>query len=156
MEFILNGKKVAFNGDADTPLLWVIRESFQLTGAKFGCGVGACGACTVHVDGEAVRSCCYPLKLAENRHVVTIEGLGAEQRHPVQQAWIDEDVPQCGYCQPGMIMAVSALLAQSPPPDSEVVYQKISNICRCATYHRIKKAIDRVCATTKSPGKEQA
>jgi Aerobic-type carbon monoxide dehydrogenase, small subunit CoxS/CutS homologs len=145
MEFILNGKKVAFNGDADTPLLWVIRESFHLTGAKFGCGVGACGACTVHVDGEAVRSCSYPLKLVENRNVVTIEGLGAEQRHPVQQAWIDEDVPQCGYCQPGMIMTVSALMAQNTRPTSDVIYQQISNICRCATYHRIKKAVDKLC-----------
>jgi isoquinoline 1-oxidoreductase alpha subunit len=144
MKFILNGNAVNFEGETDTPLLWVIREHFRLTGSKFGCGIGACGACTVQVDGKAVRSCCYPLRLVEGCHVVTIEGLGAERRHPVQQAWIDEDVPQCGYCQSGMIMAVSAALAQKPRPTEQQLIRQISNLCRCATYHRIRAAVKRL------------
>nr|WP_246020011.1 (2Fe-2S)-binding protein [Limnobaculum zhutongyuii] len=116
MKFILNGKPVTFDGEPDTPLLWVLREDQQLTGTKFGCGVGACGACTVHVDGEAVRSCCYPLLLVEGRSVTTIEGLSPDRSHPVQKAWIKEEVPQCGYCQSGMIMAVSAVMARKPLP----------------------------------------
>lgn len=144
MKFFLNGTPVEFTGESDTPLLWVIREHFQLTGTKFGCGIGACGACTVHVAGQAIRSCCYPLKLVEGKQVVTIEGLGAEQLHPVQQAWIDEDVPQCGYCQSGMIMTVSAEMASAQPKDADQLCKKVSNICRCATYCRIRKAIDRL------------
>ncbi|WP_140918636.1 (2Fe-2S)-binding protein [Limnobaculum xujianqingii] len=144
MKFILNGKPVTFDGEPDTPLLWVLREDQQLTGTKFGCGIGACGACTVHVDGEAVRSCCYPLLLVEGRHVTTIEGLSPDRSHPVQKAWIKEEVPQCGYCQSGMIMAVSAVMARKPLPPEPQVYKEITNICRCATYHRIRLAIHRL------------
>ncbi|BDH46362.1 isoquinoline 1-oxidoreductase subunit alpha [Salmonella enterica subsp. enterica serovar Choleraesuis] len=144
MKFILNKQPVEFTGEADTPLLWAIRDGFKLTGTKFGCGIGACGACTVHVDGKPVRSCSYPLKLVENRHVTTIEGLGASQRHPVQQAWIDADVPQCGYCQSGMIMTVSAVLAQKPLPSEQQLFRQVTNLCRCATYHRIRIALKRL------------
>ncbi len=144
MKFNLNGREVEFDGEPDTPLLWVIREHFKLTGTKFGCGIGACGACTVHVDGQAVRSCCYPLQLVVNRKVTTIEGLSADRSHPVQQAWIAEDVPQCGYCQSGMIMAVSALLAANPHPSDRQIDDGLTNLCRCATYHRIRLAVHRV------------
>lgn len=144
MKFNLNGHEVEFDGEPDTPLLWVIREHFKLTGTKFGCGIGACGACTVHVDGQAVRSCCYPLQLVVNRKVTTIEGLSADRSHPVQQAWIAEDVPQCGYCQSGMIMAVSALLAVNPHPSDRQIDDGLTNLCRCATYHRIRSAVHRV------------
>ncbi|CAI1567716.1 (2Fe-2S)-binding protein [Serratia proteamaculans] len=144
MKFNLNGREVEFDGEPDTPLLWVIREHFKLTGTKFGCGIGACGACTVHVDGQAVRSCCYPLQLVVNRKVTTIEGLSADRSHPVQQAWIAEDVPQCGYCQSGMIMAVSALLAANPHPSDRQIDDGLTNLCRCATYHRIRSAVHRV------------
>lgn len=154
MEFILNGKPVNFDGESDTPLLWVIREYFGLTGTKFSCGIGACGACTVHVDGAAVRSCSYPLKLVEGRRVTTIEGLAENRRHPVQQAWIDEDVPQCGYCQSGMIMSVSAVLAQHPRPDEQQIFRQITNLCRCATYHRIKAAIHRAAQTMPEQGRD--
>ncbi|MGP2851798.1 (2Fe-2S)-binding protein [Serratia bockelmannii] len=143
MKFNLNGQAVEFNGEPDTPLLWVIREHFKLTGTKFGCGIGACGACTVHVDGKAVHSCCYPLQLVRDRQVTTIEGLSLDRRHPVQQAWIAEDVPQCGYCQSGMIMAVSALLAEHPRPDDRQIDAGLTNLCRCATYHRIRAAVHR-------------
>lgn len=143
MKFNLNGREVEFDGEADTPLLWVIREHFKLTGTKFGCGIGACGACTVHVDGMAVRSCCYPLQLAVNRKVVTIEGLSPDRSHPVQQAWIAEDVPQCGYCQSGMIMAVSALLKENAQPSDDQIDERLTNLCRCATYHRIRSAVHR-------------
>lgn len=143
MEFVLNGKPVRFDGEPDTPLLWVIREHFRLTGTKFGCGIGACGACTVHVDGEAVRSCCYPLELVKGKRVTTIEGLSKDARHPVQQAWIEEDVPQCGYCQSGMIMATVALLQRYPKPSDAEIDANLTNRCRCATYHRIRAAIHR-------------
>lgn len=144
MKFVLNGEPVSFEGEPDTPLLWVLRDTMKLTGTKFGCGIGACGACTVHVDGKAVRSCCYPLKLVEGRQVTTIEGLSEDRSHPVQKAWMDEDVPQCGYCQSGMIMAVSAVMARKPLPPEPQVYREITNLCRCATYHRIRKAIGRL------------
>lgn len=143
MNFYLNGRAVEFDGEPDTPLLWVIREHFALTGTKFGCGIGACGACTVHVDNQPVRSCSYPLLLVDNKHVTTIEGLSANRSHAVQQAWIAEDVPQCGYCQSGMIMAVAALLERTPNPSDEDIDQQLSNLCRCATYQRIRAAIHR-------------
>lgn len=143
MKFTLNGRPVEFDGEPDTPLLWVLREQFLLTGAKFGCGIGACGACTVHVDGEAVRSCCYPLALVAGRQVTTIEGLTSPAGMAVKKAWIDEDVPQCGYCQTGWIMAVSALLETLPAPTDTDIDQRLSNLCRCATYYRIRKAIHR-------------
>ncbi len=130
--------------DENTPLLWVIRDVLDLKGTKFGCGKAACGACTLHVDGEAVRSCSYAVKLAQGKKIVTIEGLGTEKNpHPVQQAWIEEVVPQCGYCQPGFIMATAALLDKVPHPTDEVIDRNIINVCRCATYYRMRKAIHR-------------
>jgi isoquinoline 1-oxidoreductase alpha subunit len=139
--FTINGRSVATEAEADTPLLWVIREQLGLTGTKFGCGIAACGACTVHVDGKAVRSCSFPLAAAEGRKITTIEGLSRDRSHPVQHAWIKEQVPQCGYCQSGMIMAVAALLAEKPRPTDADINAAITNICRCGTYQRIRKAI---------------
>ena len=130
--------------DENTPLLWVIRDVFDLKGTKFGCGKAACGACTLHVDGEAIRSCSYAIKFAEGKNVTTIEGLGnKENPHPVQQAWVEEVVPQCGYCQPGFIMATAALLDKNPNPTDEDIDKNIINICRCGTYYRMRKAIHR-------------
>ncbi len=139
--FTINGRGVAVQTEADTPLLWVIREELGLTGTKYGCGIAACGACTVHVDGRAVRSCSFPLAAAEGRKVTTIEGLSRDRFHPVQQAWIKEQVPQCGYCQSGMIMAAAALLAEKPRPTDAEIDAAVTNICRCGTYQRIRKAI---------------
>jgi isoquinoline 1-oxidoreductase alpha subunit len=141
MQFVLNDRPVTFDGDDQTPLLWVIRESIGLTGTKFGCGIGACGACTVHVDGEPTRSCAMPVKGIVGRRVTTIEGLSRDRSHPVQRAWIEKDVPQCGYCQSGMIMTAAALLKAHPQPTDEQIDQYMTNLCRCATYHRIREAI---------------
>jgi aerobic-type carbon monoxide dehydrogenase small subunit (CoxS/CutS family) len=132
--------------EEDTPLLWVLRDTVKLTGTKFGCGIAACGACTVHVDGEPVRSCSFPVADAVGTRITTIEGIGGDSLNPVQQAWIEEQVPQCGYCQSGMIMAVSALLAENPNPSDEDIADSITNICRCGTYPRIKRAIKRAAA----------
>lgn len=130
--------------DLNTPLLWVIRDILALKGTKFGCGKAACGACTVHVDGEAIRSCSYAVKFADGKKVTTVEGLGNEKNpHPVQQAWIEEVVPQCGYCQPGFIMATAALLQKVPKPTDDDIDKNIINVCRCATYYRMRKAIHR-------------
>ncbi|MDO6470186.1 (2Fe-2S)-binding protein [Maribacter sp. 1_MG-2023] len=130
--------------DENTPLLWVVRDTLDLKGTKFGCGKAACGACTLHVDGEAVRSCSYPVKFAEGKKVTTIEGLGdRENPHPVQQAWIEEIVPQCGYCQPGFMMATAALLNKVPKPTDEDIDKNIINVCRCGTYYRMRKAIHK-------------
>jgi isoquinoline 1-oxidoreductase alpha subunit len=139
--FDLNGKSVRADIDPDTPLLWAIREEFGLTGTKYGCGIAACGACTVHLDGDAVRSCSIPVSAAQGRKVVTIEGLSKDRSHPVQRAWIAHQVPQCGYCQSGMIMAAAALLAQIPRPSDGDIDSAITNICRCGTYKRIREAI---------------
>jgi isoquinoline 1-oxidoreductase alpha subunit len=141
MKFMLNAKHVTFDGDVDTPLLWVIRESFNLTGTKFGCGIGMCGACTVHVDGAPMRSCSVPAKAVEGKAITTIEGLSKDRSHPIQRAWIDKDVPQCGYCQSGMIMSAAALLKRNSKPTDEQIDQAMTNLCRCATYHRIREAI---------------
>ncbi|MEM5429453.1 (2Fe-2S)-binding protein [Cupriavidus oxalaticus] len=141
MKLLLNAKRVAFDGDLETPLLWVIREHFKLTGTKFGCGIGMCGACTVHIDGVPMRSCSVPAKAAEGKAITTIEGLSKDRSHPIQRAWIDKDVPQCGYCQSGMIMSAAALLKSNPAPTDEQIDQAITNLCRCATYHRIREAI---------------
>jgi len=131
----------------NTPLLWVVRDILDLKGTKFGCGKAACGACTIHINGEAVRSCTYPAKFAEGKEVTTIEGLGnKENPHPVQQAWIDEVVPQCGYCQPGFMMATAALLNKNPNPTDEDIDNTITNVCRCGTYYRMRKAIHRAAA----------
>jgi isoquinoline 1-oxidoreductase subunit alpha len=140
----INGKPYTVNAPADTPLLWVIREHLQLTGTKFGCGVAQCGACTVHLDGSPVRSCQIPLSVAAGKKITTIEGLHPQGQHPLQVAWIAEQVPQCGYCQSGQIMQAAGLLAKNPnPTDDEIVAHMSGNICRCATYLRIKRAIRR-------------
>jgi aerobic-type carbon monoxide dehydrogenase small subunit (CoxS/CutS family) len=141
---LINGKSYTVDSAPDTPLLWVIRERLQLTGTKFGCGVAQCGACTVHLDGAAVRSCQIPVSQAVGKKITTIEGLHPQGRHPLQVAWIAEQVPQCGYCQSGQIMQAAALLARTPnPSDDEIVAAMSGNICRCATYLRIKRAIKR-------------
>jgi isoquinoline 1-oxidoreductase subunit alpha len=141
MQFHLNGRPVDFDGDKQTPLLWVIRDWAELTGTKYGCGIAYCGACTVHVDGAATRSCVTLVESVENRQVTTIEGLSKDRSHPVQKAWIEKDVPQCGYCQSGMIMAAAALLRQIPKPTDAQINDAMTNLCRCATYHRIREAI---------------
>ena len=140
-KFTLNGAAVEVDVDPDTPLLWVIRDDLGLTGAKYGCGIAACGACTVHVDGRAHRSCSFPISAAEGRAVTTIEGLSNDRSHPLQQAWIELQVPQCGYCQSGMIMAAAALLKELPKPTDADLDAAITNICRCGTYVRIRQAI---------------
>jgi isoquinoline 1-oxidoreductase subunit alpha len=138
----VNGTAVEVDADGSTPLLWVLREHLELTGTKYGCGVAVCGACTVHINGEAQRSCVLPLDaVAETDKVVTIEGLSADGSHPLQKAWLDLDVPQCGYCQTGMIMAAAALLAKTPDPTDEDINAGISNICRCGTYRRVRAGI---------------
>jgi len=145
ISFEVNSKAASFEGDADTPLLWVLRDHLQLTGSKFGCGIGQCGACTVHVDGEAQRSCITPIAAIEGRSITTIEGLANAdgELHPVQQAWVEIDVPQCGYCQAGQIMATADLLNKYPKPTDQIIDEKMTNICRCGTYVRIRKAIHR-------------
>lgn len=144
ISFNINGNPTTVDVDGQTPLLWVVRDVLDLKGTKFGCGKAACGACTLHVDGDAVRSCSFPAKYAEGKEVTTIEGLGTEENlHPVQQAWKEEVVPQCGYCQPGFIMATAALLEKNPNPSDEDIDNNIVNICRCATYYRMRKAIHR-------------
>ena len=138
----VNGKSVQVDTDNDTPLLWVLRETLGLTGTKFGCGMALCGACTVHLDGEAVRSCVTPVSRAAGKEVTTIEGLSPNLNHPLQRAWIAEDVPQCGYCQSGQIMAAAVLLRDNPrPSDAEIDDAMSGNICRCGTYQRIRRAI---------------
>lgn len=145
IEFTLNGAPTSLDVPPEMPLLWAIREEAGLTGTKFGCGIGACGACTVHLDGTAVRSCSVPVSSAEGRSVTTIEGLASGgELHPVQRAWIERQVPQCGYCQSGMIMAVAALLERNPSASDEEVAAAISNICRCGTYERIRGAVASV------------
>jgi isoquinoline 1-oxidoreductase subunit alpha len=150
----VNGKKYQVDVPVDTPLLWVIRDTIGLTGTKYGCGKALCGACTVHVDGLAVRSCVTPVSAVVGKEVVTIEGLSHNLEHPVQQAWITEDVPQCGYCQPGQIMMASALLAANPKPSDADIDQAMSgNLCRCGTYQRIRKAIHRAADSMASGAK---
>ncbi|MFL9996751.1 (2Fe-2S)-binding protein [Paraburkholderia sediminicola] len=141
MQFELNGRPFSFDGELDTPLLWVIREHAMLTGTKYGCGIGACGACTVHLEGEAVRSCVMPVSAVAGKSIRTIEAMSPDGAHPVQRAWLAKDVPQCGYCQSGMVMAAAALLAQHPKPTDAQIDQSITNLCRCATYQRIREAI---------------
>jgi isoquinoline 1-oxidoreductase alpha subunit len=141
---VINGKPRTVDVPPDTPLLWVIREHLQLTGTKFGCGMAQCGACTVHLNGVAVRSCQTPVSSAVGKKITTIEGLSPDGKHPLQVAWIAEQVPQCGYCQSGQIMQAAALLAKHPnPTDEQIVAEMSGNICRCATYVRIKRAIKR-------------
>jgi isoquinoline 1-oxidoreductase alpha subunit len=144
----VNGQRRDVEAAPDTPLLWVLRDHLGLTGTKFGCGAALCGACTVHIDGEAVRSCSLPLDAVAGRRVTTIEGLSADRTHPLQKAWIEEQVPQCGYCQPGMIMAAAALLAEIKRPSNADIDNAVTNICRCGTYARVRKAIHAAAART--------
>jgi len=142
--FTINGRKVDVKADGDTPLLWVIREHLKLTGTKFGCGIAQCGACTVHINGEPARSCSTPLADVAGKQVTTIEGLSPNGTHPLQKAWVAEQVPQCGYCQSGQIMTAAALLAKTPKPtDAQIDTAMQGNICRCGTYQRIHRAIKR-------------
>ncbi len=142
--FKVNGNPVDVDANPDTPLLWVIREHLKLTGTKFGCGAGQCGACTVHVDGAAAFSCLTPVASVEGKEITTIEGLSANSDHPLQEAWIEDQVPQCGYCQSGQIMKAATLLAQNDSPTrQEIVQHMNSNLCRCGTYMQIIKAIQR-------------
>lgn len=144
ISFNINGTPQSVETDGETPLLWVIRDMLDLKGTKFGCGKAACGACTIHVEGMQTRSCAYPAKLAEGKNITTIEGLcDGDNLHPVQQAWIEEIVPQCGYCQPGFMMATASLLEIIPNPTDEDIDNNIANVCRCATYYRMRKAIHR-------------
>jgi isoquinoline 1-oxidoreductase subunit alpha len=140
----INGRQETVDADTEMPLLWVLRDLLNMTGTKYGCGMGLCGACTVHLDGTATRSCQTPVSAAAGKRIVTIEGLAANGLHPVQQAWIAEQVPQCGYCQPGQIMSAAALLAQQRHPSDDNIDEAMAgNLCRCATYFRIRKAIHR-------------
>jgi isoquinoline 1-oxidoreductase alpha subunit len=148
IDLTLNGAPTRLDVPPEMPLLWAIREQAGLTGTKFGCGIGACGACTVHVDGMAVRSCSVTAESVAGRSVTTIEGLGtADDLHPVQRAWIEQQVPQCGYCQSGMIMAVAALLERNPTASDDEVAAAITNICRCGTYERIRGAVGSLTGT---------
>jgi isoquinoline 1-oxidoreductase alpha subunit len=146
VKFFVNGAPAEFDGPDEVPLLWVVREHLGLTGSKFGCGIGVCGACTMHLDGAAVRTCVMPVVMAQGRQVTTIEGLARQSDHPVQKAWIALDVPQCGYCQSGMIMAAADLLSRHPEPSDDDIDREMTNLCRCATYARIRAAI-RLAAT---------
>jgi isoquinoline 1-oxidoreductase subunit alpha len=145
----VNGTVREVDADPDTPLLWVLREQLGLTGTKYGCGIAQCGACTVHIDGAAARSCITPLGSVEaGQKVVTIEGLSPDASHPVQKAWLELDVPQCGYCQSGQIMAAAALLQVNPKPTDEEIAAEMTNICRCGTYNRIKAAVKLAAGTS--------
>ena len=142
MDLTVNGKRVTVDADPSTPLLWVVRERLGLTGTKFGCGMAQCGACTVHLDGKAIRSCITPVSQAVGKQVTTIEGLSPDGSHPLQIAWVKHGVPQCGYCQPGQIMSAADLLARNPNPSVDEINAAMQgNICRCGTYTRIRKAI---------------
>ena len=151
--FNLNGKPVNVEVDPSTPLLWVLRESLGLTGTKYGCGMALCGACTVHLDGQAIRSCVSPLSRVEGRRVTTIEGLSQNLTHPLQRAWIELDVPQCGYCQSGQIMSAAVLLRENSNPSDEDIDEAMSgNVCRCGTYPRLRRAIHRAAEIAATEG----
>ena len=154
VKFTINGASRTFDGDEEMPLLWHLRDDLRLTGTRFGCGAGLCGACTVHVDGQAARSCQTPLRSLQGKRVVTIEGLSTDGNHPVQRAWAEHNVPQCGYCQTGQIMQATALLARTPrPTDQDIDRAMAGNICRCGTYQRIRAAIKSVASTGTGGGK---
>ena len=153
MRLKVNGQDYEVKSEPDTPLLWVLRDELELTGAKFGCGMAQCGACTVHLNGKAIRSCVTLVKSVGDQEVVTIEGLSPESAHPVQSAWLEIDVPQCGYCQPGQIMQAAALLSQNPEPtDKDIDAAMSGNLCRCGTYQRVRDAIHRAAALAKGAG----
>lgn len=158
VEFTVNGKRVRFEGLGDTPLLWVLRDHLKLPGTRYACGIGSCGACTVHLNGTAVRSCTLVASSLAGADIRTIEGLAPndQELHPLQQAWIDEDVPQCGYCQAGQIMQAADLLKHNPQPSDEDIATHMTNICRCGTYVRIRKAIHRAAAAMEGGGHEKA
>jgi isoquinoline 1-oxidoreductase alpha subunit len=147
MDLTVNGTLRSYDGDPDMPLLWFLRDELRLTGTRFGCGAGLCGACTVHLDGQAVRSCQTPMRTVQNKRVITIEGLSPDGSHPIQRAWMSLNVPQCGYCQPGQIMQAAALVQRTPAPtDQDIDRAMAGNICRCGTYQRIRAAIKAVAA----------
>jgi len=153
VELNINGQSRSTNADPSMPLLWVLRDELNLTGTKFGCGVAACGACTVHVDGQPVRSCVMPVSAVASQRIRTIESLGTPDKpHPLQAAWIAEQVPQCGYCQSGMLMAAAALLDKKPQPSDADIDAAMSNLCRCGTYQRVRAAIHRAAAQMKKGG----
>ena len=153
IKLTINGSTHEIEVPEDTPLLWVLRDTLGLTGTKYGCGIAACGVCTVHLDGSPVRSCVTPIAAVQNRTVTTIEGLSKDRSHPVQQAWIELDVPQCGYCQSGQIMSATALLKEHPAPtDADIDTAMAGNICRCGTYPRIRKAIQRAAQLARKGG----
>jgi isoquinoline 1-oxidoreductase subunit alpha len=153
MQLNINGQSQTTAADPNTPLLWVLRDELNLTGTKFGCGVAACGACTVNVNGQAVRSCVMPVSAVANQTITTIESLGtAEKPHPLQTAWIAEQVPQCGYCQSGMLMAAAALLNKNPKPSDADIDSAMTNLCRCGTYQRVRAAIHRAAASMQQGG----
>ena len=143
----INGQAHTVEVDPSTPLLWVLRDKLEMTGTKFGCGIAQCGACTVHIDGAAARACVTPVSAVTDAQITTIEGLSSDGTHPVQQAWIAHEVPQCGYCQPGMMMAAAALLAQTPNPTDADIDAAVTNICRCGTYPRVRAAIHSIAKT---------
>jgi len=147
IKLTVNGIEHQLDVEPDTPLLWVLRDHLELTGTKYGCGIAMCGACSVHLNGQVVRACVLPISAASGATVVTIEGLASDASHPVQQAWIEEDVPQCGYCQSGQIMAAAALLASKPKPTDADIDAAMTNICRCGTYQRIRRAVHRAAGT---------
>jgi isoquinoline 1-oxidoreductase subunit alpha len=150
----VNGTRHSVDADPQTPLLWVIREHLGLTGTKFTCGIGQCGACTLHVDGQAVRSCSFPANMAVGKKITTIEGVSPDGSHPIQMAWKEFDTPQCGYCQSGMIMSALALLQRRPDPSDADINASVTNICRCGTYHRVRQAIHLTAKLMKS-GRQQ-
>ena len=152
MELRINGQVIEVAADEDSPLLWAIRDFTDYTGTKFGCGIGACGACTVLIDGQPVRSCLLEVGSVNGAAITTIEGLSEASDHPVQRAWIEEQVPQCGYCQSGMILATVALLDRNPVPNNDDIDEAITNICRCGTYSRIRRAIHRAAEITREEG----
>lgn len=152
VELNINGRAQKVDVESDTPLLWVLREQVGLAGTKYGCGIAQCGACTVHIDGEPVRSCSFPVSAAVGKRVVTIEGLSPDSSHPVQKAWIQLDVPQCGYCQSGQIMTAVALLKRTPKPTDKEIDDAMSNICRCGTYQRVRAAIHLAAGNDKGGG----
>jgi isoquinoline 1-oxidoreductase alpha subunit len=145
----VNGLSRTVEADGDTPLLWVLRDHLGMTGTKFGCGIGQCGACTVHLNGKATRSCLLPLESAVGARITTIEGLSADATHPLQQAWMQDNVPQCGYCQAGMLMAAAALLRERPNPTDDEIDGAVTNICRCGTYPRVRAAIRKAARGSK-------
>ena len=152
MQINVNGRSQEVDVEPDMPLLWVLRDVIGLTGTKYGCGVAQCGSCTVHLDGQAVRSCSIPVSAVAGKRVVTIEGLSADSSHPVQKAWVALDVPQCGYCQSGQIMAAAALLARTPKPTDKDIETAMTNICRCGTYQRVRAAIHQAAGNATGGG----